>query len=200
MRKGCKPMDLSTKKIGFAMTGSFCTLSGVIKELEALKETGADIFPIMSEIVWSTDTRFGKCEDFKRRVREITGKEIIHDICAAEPIGPKNLLDALVIAPCTGNTLSKIANAATDSCVAMAAKANLRNKAPLILAISTNDGLSGSAKNIGVLLNRKNVYFVPFGQDNPTKKPDSLISDMSLIGETVLAALDKYQIQPILIR
>jgi len=193
-------MDLSTKTIGFAMTGSFCTLQGVIKELEAFSKTGADIVPIMSEIVWSTDTRFGKCEEFKKRVREITGKEIIHDIRGAEPIGPQKLLDALVIAPCTGNTLSKIANATTDSCVAMAAKANLRNKAPLIIAISTNDGLSGSAKNLGILLERKNVYFVPFGQDNPVKKPDSLVANMSLIGETVAAALEKYQIQPILSR
>ncbi len=193
-------MDLSNKKVGFAMTGSFCTLSRVIEELEALKETGADIFPIMSEIVWSTDTRFGNAGDFKQKVREITGKEIIHDIKSAEPIGPKKLLDALVIAPCTGNTLSKIANATTDSCVAMAAKANLRNKAPLIIAISTNDGLSASAMNLGTLLARKNVYFVPFGQDDPVKKPDSLISDMSLIGETLIAAMEKYQIQPILLK
>lgn len=193
-------MDLSNKKIGFAMTGSFCTLSGVIKELEALKKTGADIVPIMSEIVWSTDTRFGKAEDFRQKVREITGKEIIHDIKGAEPIGPKKTIDALIIAPCTGNTLSKIANATTDSCVAMAAKANLRNKAPLVIAVSTNDGLSASAKNLGTLLARKNIYFVPFGQDDPISKPDSLISDMSLITETLIAAMEKYQIQPILLK
>lgn len=189
-------MDFEGLKIGFAMTGSFCTLSKVIAELEVLKKQNADIIPIMSEIVWNTDTRFGKAEDFKNRVLEITGKNIIHDIKSAEPIGPKNLLDALIVAPCTGNTISKMANGITDSCVAMAAKATLRNKCPVIIAISTNDGLGTSAKNIGILLNKANVYFVPFGQDDPKGKPDSLVADMAKISETLSLAMKGKKLQP----
>ena len=191
-------MDFKKLRIGFAMTGSFCTLSRVTEELSRLCETGAEIFPIMSETVWSTDTRFGKSEEFIEKVSRITGKDIIHDIPGAEPIGPKKLLDALIIAPCTGNTLSKLAHAATDSSVAMAAKATLRNKAPVIIAVSTNDGLSAGAANIGILLGRKNVFFVPFGQDDAMKKPDSLVADMSMIEETLLNALEGKQIQPLL--
>ncbi len=189
-------MDFKGLKIGFALTGSFCTLSKIMTELEILKNQNADIIPIMSEIVWNTDTRFGKAEDFKRRVSEITGKEIIHDIRSAEPIGPKNLLDALIIAPCTGNTISKMANGITDSCVAMSAKATLRNNKPVILAVSTNDGLGTSAKNIGTLLNKTNVYFVPFGQDDPKGKPDSLVADMSKISKTLFLALEGKKLQP----
>lgn len=189
-------MDFEGLKIGFAMTGSFCTLSKVIAELEVLKKQNADIIPIMSEIVWNTDTRFGKAEDFKNRVLEITGKDIIHDIKSAEPIGPKNLLDALIVAPCTGNTISKMANGITDSCVAMAAKATLRNKCPVIIAVSTNDGLGTSAKNIGILLNKANVYFVPFGQDDPKGKPDSLVADMTKISETLSLAMKGKKLQP----
>ncbi len=189
-------MDFKGLKIGFALTGSFCTLSKIMTELEILKNQNADIIPIMSEIVWNTDTRFGKAEDFKRRVGEITGKEIIHDIRSAEPIGPKNLLDALIIAPCTGNTISKMANGITDSCVAMSAKATLRNNKPVILAVSTNDGLGTSAKNIGTLLNKANVYFVPFGQDDPKGKPDSLVADMSKISKTLFLALEGKKLQP----
>lgn len=186
-------------KIGFCLTGSFCTLSKVMTELESVKNNNADIFPIMSEMVWSTDTRFGKAGDFINKVSQITGKEIIHDIKGAEPIGPKKLIDALVIAPCTGNTISKIANGITDSCVSMAAKATLRNKCPVIIAISTNDGLSGSARNIGTLMNKSNIYFVPFGQDDPINKPDSLVADMTLITATLSAALKGEKIQPQLI-
>ena len=183
-------------KIGFALTGSFCTLSKVLTELEKLKEQNADIVPIMSEIVWTTDTRFGKAEDFKNKIMQITGKEIIHSIKGAEPIGPKNLLDALIIAPCTGNTISKIANAVTDSCVSMAAKATLRNSKPVIIAVSTNDGLSGSARNIGTLLNKSDIFFVPFGQDDPKGKPDSLVADMSKLTETLSLALQGKKLQP----
>ncbi|MBR3934812.1 MAG: dipicolinate synthase subunit B [Clostridia bacterium] len=183
-------------KIGFALTGSFCTLSKVLTELEKLKEQNADIVPIMSEIVWSTDTRFGKAEDFKSKITQITGKEIIHSIKGAEPIGPKNLLDALVIAPCTGNTISKMANGITDSCVSMAAKATLRNGCPVIVAISTNDGLSGSARNIGTLLNKANIFFVPFGQDDSKGKPDSLVADMTKIDKTLSLALQGKKLQP----
>ena len=189
-------MDFEGLKIGFAMTGSFCTLSKVIAELEVLKKQNADIIPIMSEIVWNTDTRFGKAEDFKNRVLEITGNNIIHDIKSAEPIGPKNLLDALIVAPCTGNTISKMANGITDSCVAMAAKATLRNRCPVIIAVSTNDGLGTSAKNIGILLNKANIYFVPFGQDDPKGKPDSLVADMTKISETLSLAMKGKKLQP----
>ena len=183
-------------RIGFAMTGSFCTFSKVIKEIENLKSQNADLIPIMSEMVWNTDTRFGKAEEFIEKVTAISGKEIIHDIRGAEPIGPKNLLDALIVAPCTGNTISKIANGITDSCVAMAAKATLRNNRPVILAVSTNDGLGSSARNIGTLLNKANIYFVPFGQDDPTGKPDSLVADMTKISATLNAALIGKKLQP----
>ncbi len=189
-------MALKGMKIGFAMTGSFCTLDKVMAEIEALKKQDTVIIPIMSEMVWSTDTRFGKAKDFIDKVSAITGKEIIHDIKGAEPIGPKKLLDALVIAPCTGNTISKLANGITDSCVAMAAKATLRNKCPVIIAVSTNDGLSTSARNIGTLLNKENIYFVPFGQDDPIGKPDSLVADMTKIGCTLVSALNKEKVQP----
>ncbi len=190
-------MSLKDMSIGFALTGSFCTLSKVMPELARLKEAGASIIPIMSEMVWRNDTRFGNSQKFKDDMRQISKNEIIHDIISAEPIGPKNLLDALIIAPCTGNTISKIANGVTDSCVAMAAKATLRNKCPVIIAMSTNDGLGASARNIGALLGRSNIYFVPFGQDDPQNKPDSLVADMSLIIPTLEKALlgEKYQPQ-----
>lgn len=189
---------LENLKIGFAMTGSFCTFSRVLKQLEALKETGADIFPIMSDISYTTDTRFGKAKDFVQKIEEITGKKIITSIKAAEPIGPKNYLDALIIAPCTGNTLSKIALAMTDTTVAMAAKATLRNQKPVIIAVSTNDGLTSSAKNIAAVLNMKNVYLVPFGQDDSKNKPTSIVAKMELIVDTTKEAVLKKQIQPVI--
>ena len=183
-------------RIGFAMTGSFCTFSKVMKEIEALSQKGADLVPIMSEMAWNTDTRFGKAEEFIEKFKSISQKDIIHTIKDAEPIGPKNLLDALIVAPCTGNTISKIANGITDSCVAMATKATLRNKAPVIIAVSTNDGLGSSAKNIGILLNKANVYFVPFGQDDPKGKPDSLVADMTKIADALQEALAGRKLQP----
>ena len=192
-------MDLSKYTIGFALTGSFCTFSKVLPEIKKLAETGAKVVPIMSEISFSTDTRFGKAEDFIWQIKEITGSEIITSIKTAEPIGPKNLLDALIIAPCTGNTISKIANAVTDTCVTMSAKANLRNDNPLIIAISTNDGLGACAKNWGTLINAKNVFFVPFGQDDPHGKPTSLVADMEKILPTLELALEKKQIQPVIV-
>lgn len=191
-------MDLQGKRIGFALTGSFCTLSKVVTELENLKKEGADLFPIMSETVWSTSTRFGTSEDFINKVQSICQKDIIHDITGAEPIGPKAFLDALIVAPCTGNTLSKIANGITDTSVTMAAKANLRNRRPLVIAISSNDALGANAKNIGLLLNTQNVYFVPFAQDDPASKPDSLVADMTKICRTLDFALDGKQLQPII--
>lgn len=189
---------MKDKTIGFAMTGSFCTFRRVISELETLASTGASIVPIMSKTAFTTDTRFGKAADFIDEIKAITGHEIVHTISAAEPIGPKNLLDALVIAPCTGNTLAKLANGITDTSVTMAAKASLRNQRPVILAVSTNDGLSGSAANIGRLLNVQNIYFVPYSQDDPVKKPRSLVADMTKITAALQLALEGKQIQPIL--
>ncbi len=191
-------MDLNNKNIGFAMTGSFCTFKTVVAELEKLKNTGANIIPIMSEIAYTTDTRFGTCKDFIEKIESITENEIIHTIKGAEPIGPKKLLDALIIAPCTGNTLGKLAGGITDTAPTMAAKAHLRNERPLIIAVSTNDGLGASGKNIMSLINTKNVYMVPFGQDDPQKKTKSLVAHMELICDTLFGALDKKQIQPVL--
>ncbi len=184
---------------GYALCGSFCTIAESVKQISVLKESGADIIPIMSPVVYSTDTRFNKAEELKKQIVDLTGHDIIHTIEGAEPIGPKKLLDALIISPCTGNTLAKLANAVTDTSVTMAAKAHLRNNRPLILAIATNDALGGSAINIGKLLNTKNVYFVPFGQDDPYKKNNSLISDFTRIPKTVKKALNGEQLQPILI-
>ena len=191
-------MLLQDKKIGFALTGSFCTFAKVMPELEKLISEGADIMPVISEAVDKYDTRFGKADEWKSRIEGITGKKIIKTIVDAEPIGPKSLLDILIIAPCTGNTLGKIANGITDTPVTMAAKAHLRNGKPLVLAISTNDGLSANAKNLGLMLNAKNVYFVPFGQDDPVKKCNSLTANNELILPTILEALKGRQLQPIL--
>lgn len=193
-------MKLKNKRIGFAVTGSFCTFSSVIPQMEALAAEEAQIFPIMSETSATTDTRFGKAEDFCNRIKEITGRKIIASIKAAEPIGPQNLLDMMIIAPCTGNTLGKLACGITDTAVTMAAKASLRNENPLVIAVSTNDGLGASAKNIGMLLNFKNVYFVPFTQDNPEKKHNSLVAEMKLIIPTLELAAEGKQLQPILFR
>lgn len=189
---------MNNATIGFAMTGSFCTFQRVLTEMELLASTGINILPIMSATAFSTDTRFGTAEDFVQKIKEITGNDIIHTIAGAEPIGPKNLLDALIIAPCTGNTLAKLANGITDTSVTMAAKATLRNQKPVIIAVSTNDGLGGSGKNIGLLHNTKNIYFVPYGQDDPIKKTNSLVADMSKITETLSLALQGKQIKEIL--
>ena len=191
-------MDLSEKNIGFALTGSFCTLKPVIAQMKLLKEEGAHIIPIMSEMVFSTDTRFGKAVDFINEVQTICEREIIASIDKAEPIGPKKMLDLLIIAPCTGNTLAKLALGVNDSCVTMAAKAHLRNGGPLLLFASTNDGLAASAKNIGALLNYKNVYFTPFGQDDCVKKPNSLVAEFDKLIPSARAALDFKQLQPII--
>ena len=191
-------MELKEKKIGFAVCGSFCTFSKVMPQLKELVESGAEVYPIMSEMAYSTDTRFGKSADFIKYMEETTGKKILNTVQGAEPIGPKGYLDALVIAPCTGNTISKISNGITDSCVSMAAKANLRNRRPLVIAVSTNDALGANAKNIGTLLNCQNVYFVPFGQDDCVKKPDSLVADMTKIIPTLEHALCGIQMQPII--
>ncbi len=184
--------------LGFAVCGSFCTYETVFQALERLKDVYPDIVPLLSETSASTDTRFGTAAAWKARLAAICGQPIIQSIAGAEPIGPKKLLDVLVVAPCTGNTLAKLAAGITDSCVTMACKAHLRNGRPLVLAISSNDALGAGAKNIGELLVRKNVYFVPFRQDDPLRKPCSLVADFSKIGETVEQALQGRQLQPIL--
>jgi dipicolinate synthase subunit B len=192
-------MQLNDVKIGFAFTGSFCTFSNVIAELEKLTATGAEITPIISYAVDEYDTRFGSADHWKMRIEALTGRKIIKTITEAEPIGPKALLDILVVAPCTGNTLAKLANGITDTPVTMACKAHLRNGKPLLLAPSTNDGLGINARNIGFLQSCKNVFFVPYGQDDPQKKCNSLMAKFELIIPAIKAALAGKQIEPVLI-
>lgn len=186
-------------RLGFAMCGSFCTFKLVLEELEHLSKD-YDITPIMSQGAAFTDTRFGKAEDFRRRVAEICGREPITTIADAEPIGPRALLDVLVIEPCTGNTLGKLANGITDTPVTMAAKAHLRNGRPLVLAVSTNDALGASARNIGTLMNAKNIFFVPMRQDSPRGKPASLVADFSETAAAIKSALEGRQTQPLLLQ
>ena len=190
---------MEKKRLGLALCGSYCSYEKLFAALPALAAR-YEIVPIMSDTAAETDTRFGRAADHIRRLGELTGRTVITTVGEAEPLGPREPLDALLIAPCTGNTLAKLAHGITDSSVLMAAKAHLRNARPLVIALSTNDGLSGSAENIGKLLNRKNVYFVPFGQDDPVKKPRSLQADFSLLGAAVEAALEGRQLQPILRR
>lgn len=184
------------KRLGFALCGSFCTFEKVLAEMEMLAKD-YDITPIMSEGASSINSRFGKAEDFCRRITEICGKAPITTIAGAEPIGPKALLDVLLIEPCTGNTLGKLANGITDTAVTMAAKAHLRNQRPLVIAVSTNDALGASAQNIGRLMNAKNVYFVPMGQDNPKTKPASVVAHFEKSAEAIEAALLGKQVQPL---
>lgn len=190
---------LRGKKIGFAVCGSFCTFSKAFAQLEALKAAGADLTPIMSYNAYSTDTKFGKAESHRRFLEETCGKPIISDIAAAEPIGPKRLFDLLIIAPCTGNTISKLALDIIDTPVTMAVKSHIRNERPVLIALSTNDALSGCARNIGDLMNRRCFYFVPIRQDDAEKKPRSAAADFTKIPEAAVAALEGRQLQPILI-
>ena len=192
-------MDLKDKKIGFTLTGSFCTFQKVIPKMKEIKKLGAEIIPIMSFNSYNLDTKFGKAKDFIEEIENITGKEIIHTIQGAEPIGPKKMTDIMIIAPCSGNTMAKLACDIIDTPATMAAKSHLRNNRPLVIAPSTNNGLSGNAENIGKLLNRKNYYFVPFRQDNPITKPGSIVFDAEYIIKTIEFALDGEQISPILI-
>ncbi len=191
-------MDLKGKKVGVALTGSFCTFDKIFMELEKLVEAGADVYTIFSDASQKIASRFGKPEDFISRAEEITGRKPIFTIEEAEPIGPKSYLDILVIFPCTGNTIAKLANGITDTPVLMAAKAHLRNNKPLVISVSTNDALGMNMKNIGLLLNAKNIYFVPFGQDNPEKKNNSLIAHTDKLIPTLELALEGKQYQPII--
>ena len=185
------------KRLGLALCGSYCTYEKLFQAAETLAES-YDLIPIMSENAAETDTRFGTATQHIKRLMLLSGHKVVTTIAEAEPLGPKTPLDALLIAPCTGNTLAKLSHGITDTAVTMAAKAHLRNGCPVIVALSTNDGLSGSAENIARLLNRKHYYFVPFRQDDPIKKPRSLQADFSLLEETVRAALQGRQLQPIL--
>lgn len=188
------------ERIGFAVCGSFCTHTKVLEALQQVTEIYERVIPIASETAAFTDTRFGTSDDLLDKMEELTGREVLCDIPSVEPIGPKKLLDALVIAPATGNTIAKLASGITDSAVTMAAKAHLRNGRPVVIAMASNDGLAAGASKIGELLVRKNFYFVPFGQDNAVQKPTSLVADFSKIPETLDAALRGQQIQPILLK
>lgn len=192
-------MNWQGKTVGFALTGSHCTFAEVMPQIQRFVDAGAKVVPIVSFTILTTDTRFGTSESWQKQLKEITGNEIIASIVDAEPLGPSKLLDVLVIAPCTGNTTSKLANAMTESPVLMAAKAQMRNHRPVVLAISTNDGLGLNAMNISRLLITKNIYFVPFGQDAPIAKPNSLVARMDLIMETCESALEGKQLQPMVI-
>ena len=185
-------------KLGFAICGSFCTFERVLRVMERMKDEGYDIYPIMSENASGLDTRFGTAEYFIHRIESICGHKIINTIQTAEPIGPKKLLDALVVAPCTGNTLAKLACGIADSAVTLAVKAHLRNERPVIIGVSSNDSLAANAGNIGVLLARRNIYFVPMKQDDAKGKPRSIVAEMELIPDALNYALSGQQIQPIL--
>ena len=191
-------MTLKGKHIGVAFTGSFCTYEKAFKELEKLVAEGAVVQTIFSDASGTLDSRFGRAKDFVRKAEEMTGNKPMMTIPEAEPIGPGSLLDILVLFPCTGNTIAKLANGITDTPVLMAAKAHLRNNKPLLISISTNDALGMNMKNIGLLLNAKNIYFIPFGQDNPKTKPNSMIAHTELLIPALEAALEGRQYQPII--
>lgn len=184
--------------VGFAMCGSFCTFSKALVQMEKLLELGYDILPIMSFNAYSTDTRFGKADEIRNKIETMCCKKIINTIKDAEPIGPKAMTDIMLVAPCTGNTVAKLAYAITDTPVTMAVKSHLRQSKPVLISIATNDALGSSAQNIGRMMNVKHVYFVPFSQDNAIKKPNSLVSHFELIPQALEYALKEQQIQPIL--
>lgn len=192
-------MKLSGCNIGFAITGSFCTFDKIIPQIKVLKDEGAEVVPIFSFNSYNYDTRFMKAEEFVSAVREITGKNGINTIQGAEPIGPQKLFDIMIIAPCTGNTIAKLSNGIIDSPVLMAAKAHLRNNRPLVISVSTNDALGINFQNIGKLMVMKNIYFVPFGQDDYIGKPNSMVADLGQIKTTLECALEGNQIQPVIL-
>ena len=192
-------MELTGKNVGYALTGSFCTFRTSINEMKKLCENGVNVFPIMSFNSYELDTKFGKAQDFIEEIETLTGQKIIHSIPEAEPIGPKKMFDVLLVAPCSGNTIARLANDIIDTPVTMAVKSHLRNDRPVVIGISTNNALSGAAENIGKLLNRRNYYFVPFKQDNPITKPRSIVCDFSYIQKTLEYALEGKQIDPIIL-
>ncbi|NYB75015.1 dipicolinate synthase subunit B [Sedimentibacter hydroxybenzoicus DSM 7310] len=192
-------MILSGKNIGIGITGSFCTFDKIIPPITKLKELEANVSTVFSDNAKSCDTRFCEAEDFLKLVYQLTGNEPITTIVDAEPVGPKNLFDIFIIAPATGNTIAKLANAITDTPVLMAAKAHLRNNKPVVISVSTNDALSMNFKNIGTLYNTKNIFFVPFGQDNYRSKPNSMVADVDQMIPTIEKALEGKQIQPVII-
>ncbi|WP_026906171.1 dipicolinate synthase subunit B [Paucisalibacillus globulus] len=192
-------MDLKGKRIGFGVTGSHCTYEAVFGPMKRLMELGAEVVPVVTYTVANIDTKFGKAKDHIKRIEEITGKEVISTMPGAEPLGPKNPLDCMVIAPITGNSMSKFANAQTDSPPLMAAKATMRNGSPVVLGISTNDALGLNGVNLMRLMASKYIYFVPYGQDDPFKKPNSLVAKMELLPETVNSAIEGKQFQPVLV-
>lgn len=189
---------MSEIRLGFALCGSFCTFAPVLEVMEECRRLGYDILPIMTPAACSTDTRFGKAADFVARIEAICGRPIIRDLPGAEPIGPKKMTDILLVAPCTGNTIAKLANSITDNAVTLAVKSHLRNRNPVVVAVSTNDGLAASGENIARLLQRKHYFFVPFGQDDPVQKPQSLKADFRLLPEALEQALQGRQLQPLL--
>lgn len=190
---------MQNKTVGFALCGSFCTFKKAIPQMKRLADEGYRVIPIMSHTAYNTDTRFGKAREFNEEIEQICKENIIYTISGAEPIGPKKLLDILVVAPCTGNTIGKMANGITDTSVTLAVKAHLRNARPVIIAVSTNDALGASAKNIGLLMNSKNIYFVPMSQDDCLGKPNSIVANFDLIPETVKSVLENKQPQPVFI-
>jgi dipicolinate synthase subunit B len=192
-------MSLKGKRIGFGLTGSHCTYDEVFPEIEKLVNEGAEVIPIVTSTVQNTETRFGKGEDWVERIEKLTGNHVVDTIVKAEPLGPKLPLDCMVIAPLTGNSMSKMANALTDSPVLMAAKATMRNHRPVVVAISTNDALGLNGVNLMRLMAAKDIYFVPYGQDNPIGKPSSMVARMSMIRDTIMAALEREQIQPVIV-
>lgn len=192
-------MQLTGMCIGWGLTGSHCSFEEILPQIESLVGEGATVIPVLSPAVAETDTRFGRAEDLIRRLVDITGHRPITDIVAAEPTGQKRMFDCFVVAPCTGNTLGKLANAVTDTAVLMAAKGTLRNLRPVVMAISTNDALGANARNLGIVLSMRHVYVVPFGQDNPEAKPNSCVADFSKIPDTIRTALQGRQLQPVLV-
>jgi dipicolinate synthase subunit B len=192
-------LSIKGKRIGFGLTGSHCTYDAVFPEIERLVNNGAEVMPIVTSTVMNTETRFGKGEDWIKRIEDVTGHRVIDSIVKAEPLGPKIPLDCMVIAPLTGNSMSKFANAMTDSPVLMAAKATLRNHRPVVLGISTNDALGLNGINLMRLISTKDIYFIPFGQDAPENKPKSMVARMTLIQETIEAAIEGKQLQPVII-
>lgn len=192
-------MDWNGLTVGYALSGSHCTFEEVMPQIQRFIDAGANVIPIVTNTLLTTDTRFGTAEKWRSELIRITGNDIVSTIVQAEPLGPSKKIDVLTIAPCTGNTTSRLANAITDSAVLMAAKSQMRNGKPLVIAISTNDGLGLNAANIAKLLVTKNIYFVPFGQDDPINKPNSLVARMDLIMEACESALQGKQLQPILI-